>query len=80
MILVVATIPSVLAGLIYIAVFGAGSVGGMLLMSSIVSLPFLLTARRLSVVSRVLQVSVGAFSVGFGIYLLSQYGELFGVR
>jgi len=80
MILVVATIPSAVAGLIYIAVFGVGSVGGMLLMSSIVSLPFLLTARRLSVVSRVLQVSVGVFSVGFGIYLLSQYGQLFGVR
>jgi sulfite exporter TauE/SafE len=80
MILVVATIPSAVVGLIYIAVFGVGSVGGMLLMSSIVSLPFLLTARRLSVVSRVLQVSVGVFSVGFGIYLLSQYGELFGVR
>jgi len=80
MILVVATIPSAVVGLIYIAVFGVGSVGGMLLMSSIVSLPFLLTARRLSVVSRVLQVSVGVFSVGFGIYLLSQYGDLFGVR
>ena len=80
MILVVATIPSAVVGLIYIAVFGVGSVGGMLLMSSIVSLPFLLTARRLGVVSRVLQVSVGVFSVGFGIYLLSQYGELFGVQ
>jgi len=80
MILVVATIPSAVAGLIYIAVFGVGSVGGMLLMSSIVSLPFLLTAGRMSVVSRVLQVSVGVFSMGFGIYLLSQYGGLFGVR
>ena len=79
MILVVATIPSAVAGLIYIAVFGAGSVGGMLLMSSIVSLPFLFTARRLSVVSGVLQVSVGVFSVGFGIYLLSQYGQLLGM-
>jgi high-affinity nickel permease len=79
MILVVATIPSAVAGLIYIAVFGVGSVGGMLLMSSIVSLPFLLTARRLSVMSHVLQVSVGVFSVGFGIYLLSQYGQLLGM-
>ena len=79
MILVVATIPSAVAGLIYIAVFGVGSVGGMLLMSSIVSLPFLLGARRLGVVSRVLQVSVGVFSVGFGIYLLSHYGQLLGM-
>ena len=77
MILVVATIPSVVAGLLYIAVFGVGSVGGMLLMSSIISLPFLLTGGRLSIVGRVLQVLVGAFSVGFGIYLMTQYGRLF---
>jgi ABC-type nickel/cobalt efflux system permease component RcnA len=78
MILVVATIPSAVAGLIYVAVFGVGSVGGMLLMSSIISLPFLLTARRLSVLGNVLQVSVGVFSVGFGIYLMSQSAQLFG--
>ena len=79
MILVVATIPSAVAGFVYIAVFGVGSVGGMLLMSSIISLPFLLTAGRLSVVGRVLQVLVGVFSVGFGIYLMTQYGQLFGM-
>lgn len=79
MILVVATIPSALAGLIYIAVFGIVSVGGMLLMSSVISLPFLLTARRLTVVSQVLQVAVGALSVAFGIYLMTQYGQLFGL-
>ena len=79
MILVVATIPSAIAGLIYIAVFGVGSVGGMLLMSSLISLPFLLTAGRLSIVGRALQVLVGVFSVGFGIYLMMQYGQLFGM-
>ena len=79
MILVVATIPSAVAGLIYIAVFGVGSVGGMLLMSSVISLPFLLTGGRLSVVGRVLQMLVGMFSMGFGIYLMSQYGQLFGM-
>lgn len=78
-ILVVATIPSAVAGLVYIAVFGVGSVGGMLLMSSIISLPFLLTAGRLSIVGRALQVLVGVFSVGFGIYLMMQYGQLFGM-
>jgi ABC-type nickel/cobalt efflux system permease component RcnA len=79
MILVVATIPSAVAGLIYIAVFGVGSVGGMLLMSSVISLPFLLTGGRLGVVGRVLQMLIGMFSVGFGIYLMSQYGQLFGM-
>jgi high-affinity nickel permease len=78
--LAVATVPSAIVGLVYILVFGIGSVGGMIVMSSLISLPFLLVGRRLNMFSRVLQVSVGVLSIGFGIYLMWQYGELFGVR
>ena len=74
MILVLATIPSALAGLIYIAVFGLGSVGGMLIMSSLISLPFILTRQRFNVLSQGLQVAVGLFSLGFGLFLSWQYG------
>ena len=73
MILVLATIPSALAGLIYIAVFGLGSVGGMLIMSSLISLPFLLTRKRFKVLSEGLQVAVGLFSLSFGLFLTWQY-------
>ena len=71
--LVLATIPSALAGLIYIAVFGLGSVGGMLIMSSLISLPFVLTRKRFNVLSEGLQVAVGLFSLGFGLFLTWQY-------
>jgi len=74
MILVLATIPSALTGLIYIAVFGIGSVGGMLIMSSLISLPFILTRERFNVLSQGLQVAVGLFSLGFGLFLTWQYG------
>ena len=74
MILVLATIPSALASLIYIAVFGLGSVGGMLIMSSLISLPFILTRQRFNVLSQGLQVAVGLFSLGFGLFLSWQYG------
>ena len=74
MILVLATIPSAVAGLIYIAVFGLGSVGGMLIMSSLISLPFILTRQRFKVLSEGLQVAVGLFSLGFGLFLTWQYG------
>ncbi len=74
MILVLATIPSALAGLIYIAVFGLGSVGGMLIMSSLISLPFILTRQRFNVLSQGLQVAVGLFSLGFGLFLSWKYG------
>ena len=40
MLMVLATIPSRLLGLVYIGVFGLGSVGGMLLMSALIGLPF----------------------------------------
>ncbi len=73
MILVLATIPSALAGLIYIAVFGLGSVGGMLIMSSLISLPFIFTRKRFNVLSEGLQVAVGLFSLGFGLFLTWQY-------
>ena len=74
MILVLATIPSAVAALIYIAVFGLGSVGGMLIMSSLISLPFILTRQRFNVLSQGLQVAVGLFSLGFGLFLSWQYG------
>jgi len=73
MILVLATIPSALAGLIYIAVFGLGSVGGMLIMSSLISLPFIFTRKRFNVLSEGLQLAVGLFSLSFGLFLTWQY-------
>jgi ABC-type nickel/cobalt efflux system permease component RcnA len=74
MILVLATIPSALAGLIYIAVFGLGSVGGMLLMSSLLSLPFVITKNRFSALSNGLQLIAGFLSLVFGLFLVWQYG------
>lgn len=73
-ILVLATIPSALAGLVYMAVFGLGSIGGMFLMSALISVPFVLTGRRFSVFSQALQVMVGFFSLSFGLFLVWQYG------
>jgi len=72
--LVLATIPSAVAGLLYIAVFGLGSVGGMLIMSSLISLPFVLTRKRFNLLSEGLQVGVGLFSLSFGLFLVWQYG------
>ena len=73
MILVLATIPSAVTALIYIAVFGLGSVGGMLIMSSLISLPFIFTRKRFNVLSEGLQVAVGLFSLSFGVFLTWQY-------
>jgi ABC-type nickel/cobalt efflux system permease component RcnA len=63
------TIPSVLLGLAYIGLFGLGSVGGMLLMSALIGLPFAVTARRFSTLNLRVRLIAGLFSVGFGLML-----------
>ena len=74
MILVLATIPSAVAALVYIAIFGLGSIGGMLLMSVVISLPFVLTGKRFSIFGQALHVMAGLFSLAFGLFLVWQYG------
>ena len=69
MLLVLSTIESPLGGLSYIVIFGLGSVGGMLLLSGIISLPFILTAQRFTLMNRWIRVFAGVASVTFGIYL-----------
>jgi high-affinity nickel-transport protein len=72
--LVLATIPSAVAGIIYIAVFGVGSVGGMLIMSSLLSLPFVLSRKRFGTLNEGLQLAAGLASFAFGLFLVWQYG------
>jgi ABC-type nickel/cobalt efflux system permease component RcnA len=67
--LVLAQIPSVALGLAYMAVFGIGSIGGMLIMSAMISVPFLLTARRFEVINSAIRLCAGLFSLGFGLMI-----------
>jgi ABC-type nickel/cobalt efflux system permease component RcnA len=66
---VLTTIPSVALGLIYIAIFGMGSIGGMLLMSALIGLPFAVTARRFSMINGGIRLFAGLFSILFGLAL-----------
>ncbi len=73
--LVLAQIRSVPLGLTYLLVFGTGSIGGMALMSMVISLPFSATASR-PMLGRALQIAAGAVSLGFGLfYAWSQVGS-----
>ena len=67
--LVLATIPSPLAGLLYIAVFGLGSTMGMLALSGLIAVPFLLTARRSAHATTLIQVGAGLASIALGLWL-----------
>ena len=63
------TIPSVVLGVVYIGLFGLGSVGGMLLMSALIGLPFAVTARRFSTINTRVRLAAGLLSVIFGLML-----------
>ena len=65
----IAAVPTFAFGLTWIALFGLGSVGGMLLMSAMISLPFIVTARRFSAINNGIRLLAGALSIIFGLLL-----------
>ena len=70
--LVLASIDSPLVATAYILLFGLGSVLSMGIMTIFISLPFVLSANRLPNLNRIIQFSVGTFSIVFGGYLVYQ--------
>lgn len=57
-----------LLGFAYLLIFGVGSIGGMLLMSTLIGLPFALTAARLRRIDTPVRLLAGCLSVAFGLY------------
>jgi len=66
--LVLTQIQSVGVGLFYLMLFGIGSTLGMLLMSSMIGLPFALSGRRLTSINIGLQTAAGCLSIAFGLW------------
>lgn len=77
--LVLTQINSVALGLLYLAVFGIGSIGGMLIMSGLVGLPFAYTSARLGRFHHILQIAAGAFSLAFGLWYAYDSGAATGL-
>ena len=69
MLVVVATMPSTLHGLVYVAVFGLGTIGGMCAMSVLMGLPLALGGQRVETFSENIKIVAGLLSIGFGIAL-----------
>jgi ABC-type nickel/cobalt efflux system permease component RcnA len=72
--LVLTQIGSTVLGLLYLLVFGLGSIAGMLLMSGLVGLPFVLGAHKLGTLHRGLQTVVGGLSIVFGLWYAYETG------
>jgi ABC-type nickel/cobalt efflux system permease component RcnA len=68
------SMPSPAWMLVYIAVFGVGSIFGMALLSGVLAIPLGLTATHLTRVYRALNACVAVFSIGLGGRLLFAIG------
>ncbi len=75
MLLVVPTIPSPALALLYILIFGVGSIGGMMVMSFLIGLPVHFTANRFAILNKAIRFSAGIFSLGLGSFII--YEKLF---
>lgn len=67
--LVLGTIRSPLLGLLYLAVFGLGSIGGMTVTSALLALPLALAGARVGMLRERMGVVVGAGGMAFGAVL-----------
>jgi MFS family permease len=74
MLLVLSTINAPLVGVVYIVVFGVGSIGGMILMSALVGLPVYLTAARFNRANLTVRGLAGLFSLSFGLFMIYEIG------
>lgn len=76
LLLFVSTIPSILLAFATILIFGAGTIGGMMVMSALMSVPVALAAGRLAAIERGVRLAAGLFSFGFGVFLAWDVGLL----
>jgi ABC-type nickel/cobalt efflux system permease component RcnA len=68
--LVLTTMPSPAAAVLYILVFGVGSTAGMLVLSGLIGVPFALTTGGSRALTTALQLIVGASSILVGLLML----------
>ena len=77
--LVLATVSSPRAGLLYLAVFGAGTLAGMLALSALMEASMLFMMRWWKTADRVLTAGTGLLSLAFGLYLIWDIGIVDGL-
>jgi sulfite exporter TauE/SafE len=70
MLLIVPTIESPMLALLYIVVFGVGSIGGMMIMSLLIGLPMHFTAGRFALFNKGMLCVAGLFSCFLGVYIV----------
>lgn len=72
-VLVLTTVPSVVAGLLFILIFGAGSILGMFITTTLIAVPLQMVS-RLGRMSTTVNVVAGTASVLLGIFFMYEIG------
>ncbi len=79
MLLVLTAIPSPALGLLYVAIFGCGSIVGMGLVSLLMGVFFSLATARLHDLDRGIRLTVGTLSTAFGVWMVMEIGFIQGL-
>jgi high-affinity nickel-transport protein len=72
--LVLAAIPAPLDGIIYLMVFGAGTILGMIVVTAAIAAPTLAATRHVVALRRAVRVGAGALSLVLGVWLARDIG------
>ncbi|WP_018393234.1 sulfite exporter TauE/SafE family protein [Bacillus sp. 37MA] len=76
--LTMSTVKSVWEGAMYILIFGAGTVIGMLFFTTIIGIPFVFSAKKISLNKTLTQIT-GVVSTVFGLYYMYNLGVIEGL-
>jgi sulfite exporter TauE/SafE len=74
--LTASTASSATTGLMFMVLFGLGSVLGMAALSAVIAVPLTLTAKTLTWANRGLQLVAGAVALGFGLMIMVETGAI----
>jgi high-affinity nickel-transport protein len=77
--LVLATVHDTRSALAYLAVFGAGTITSMMLVTALLAVPLRIATERFTSAERVLARATGALSLAFGLFLAYRIGFVQGL-
>jgi hypothetical protein len=77
--LVLTTIRDPTWAIVYLLLFGLGTIVGMMLITAAIAAPFAYSAARFDGVNRYLRFATGVLSLGFGLFLVHQVGFIDGL-
>jgi len=79
MLMVLSTIESPIEGVIYILIFGVGSILGMMVISTLIGLPFAFSSGRFASLNHTIRFVAGALSVALGVFVMIDIGLIKGL-